>query len=50
MPIARIPFSIPALNEINTSTDSNNKIAGGFRFNGQPNVKFSVPAQPANQM
>jgi hypothetical protein len=46
MPIARIPFSIPALNEINTSTDSNNKIAGGFRFNGQPNVKFSVPAQP----
>ena len=46
MPISRIPFSIPPLNEINTSTDSNSKIAGGFRFNGQPNVKFSVPAQP----
>ena len=46
MPIARIPFSIPALNEISTSTDSNDKIAGGFRFNGQPNVKFSVPSQP----
>lgn len=46
MPTARIPFSIPPLNEINTSTDSNNKIAGGFRFNGQPNVKFSIPAQP----
>jgi len=48
MPIARIPFSIPPLNEINTSADNSPtpKIAGGFRFNGQPNVKFSVPAQP----
>ena len=46
MPVQRINFSIPPLNEQNTSSDAAGKMTGGFRFNGNPNVKFSIPSQP----
>lgn len=46
MPLQRINFSIPPLNEINTSANAAGTMVGGFRFNGNPNVKFSIPSQP----
>ncbi len=46
MPVQRIPFSIPPLNEQSTTASAAGVLTGGFRFNGNPNVKFSVPAQP----
>jgi hypothetical protein len=46
MPIQRIPFSIPPLNEQSTTSSAGGVLTGGFRFNGNPNVKFSIPAQP----
>ncbi len=46
MPAQRIPFSIPPLNEQSTTASAAGVLTGGFRFNGNPNVKFSIPAQP----
>ena len=46
MPVQRIPFSIPPLNEQSTTASAGGVLTGGFRFNGNPNVKFSIPAQP----
>jgi len=49
MPIDRSYFSIPAINETNTSNASavggTAKLSGGFLFNGQPKAQFSIPAQ-----
>jgi len=44
MPIDRSYFSIPALNETNLSNNGGN-LQGGFAFNGNPTVQFSIPAQ-----
>lgn len=39
-------FSLPPINENQTSIDASNKLVGGASFNkGHPHVKFSVPAQ-----
>lgn len=44
MPIDRSYFSIPALNETNLSNNGGT-LQGGFAFNGNPTVQFSIPAQ-----
>ena len=44
MPIDRSYFSIPALNETNLSNNGG-VLQGGFAFNGNPTVQFSIPAQ-----
>ena len=44
MPIDRNYFSIPALNETNLSNNGGT-LQGGFAFNGNPTVQFSIPAQ-----
>ena len=39
-------FSLPPINENQTSIDASNKLVGGASFNkGHPHVKFSIPAQ-----
>tara|TARA_R110002020_G_scaffold7264_2_gene30709 strand:+ start:21462 stop:22988 length:1527 start_codon:yes stop_codon:yes gene_type:complete len=46
MPVQKINFSIPAINEQATTINSSNKLAGGFSFNkGTANVRFSISAQ-----
>lgn len=46
MPVQKINFSIPAINEQATSIDATNKLTGGFSFNkGTANVRFSISAQ-----
>jgi hypothetical protein len=46
MPVAKINFSIPAINDQGTSIDSSNKLTGGFSFNkGTANIRFSISAQ-----
>tara|TARA_R110000868_G_scaffold87498_2_gene244725 strand:+ start:10370 stop:11887 length:1518 start_codon:yes stop_codon:yes gene_type:complete len=49
MPIAKVNFSIPPLNDSNTTTNSGTtpaSLTGGFtNTKGNPTVKFSIPAQ-----
>jgi hypothetical protein len=45
MPVARVNFSIPPLND-STTTTVDNKISGAFTHTkGNPTIKFSIPAQ-----
>lgn len=46
MPVSKVNFSIPAINDQATSIDSSNKLTGGFSFNkGTANVRFSISSQ-----
>ena len=46
MPVQKVNFSIPAINDQATFIDSSNKLSGGFSFNkGTANVRFAISAQ-----
>tara|TARA_R100000388_G_scaffold77225_1_gene56210 strand:+ start:291 stop:1817 length:1527 start_codon:yes stop_codon:yes gene_type:complete len=46
MPVQKVNFSIPAINDQNTFINSANELAGGFSFNkGTANVRFHISAQ-----
>ena len=46
MPVQKIAYSIPAVNDQATSIDAQNKLSGGFSFSkGTANVRFSISAQ-----
>lgn len=46
MPIQKVNFSIPAINDQSTFIDTSNNLAGGFSFNkGTANVRFAISAQ-----
>lgn len=46
MPVQKIAFSIPAVNDQATSIDSSNKLTGGFSFNkGNANIRFHISSQ-----
>ena len=41
MPVSKVNFSIPAINDQATVIDSSNKLTGGFSFNkGTANIRF----------
>jgi hypothetical protein len=46
MPVQKIAFSIPAVNDQATSIDSSNQLTGGFSFNkGNANIRFHISSQ-----
>jgi hypothetical protein len=46
MPVQKIAFSIPSVNDQATSIDSSNKLTGGFSFNkGNANIRFHISSQ-----
>jgi hypothetical protein len=46
MPVQKVNFSIPAINDQSTFIDSSNKLSGGFSFTkGTANLRFAISAQ-----
>jgi len=44
MPFNKQYFEILPINDQSTSAPADNQVNGGFSFNGQPTIKFSIPA------